>query len=572
MSFVSAFRFRPCLAGVWGRYSRSDFLCDCQAGLTVGIVALPLAMAFAIASGLRPEAGIFTAIVGGLIVSVLGGSRVQIGGPAGAFIVVVYTIVSRHGVLFLLLATMAGGVLLFAMGMARIGNLIRYIPVAIIIGFTNGIAVLIGLSQVGDLLGLDGSKIPAEFFSKTVALAKALPETNPTSLLVGLVSLAIIAGWPKAVGRTGSGLLQSAARVPGTIIALVLATVVTAFLPLGIETIGSRFGGIPRALPGLMLPRVGLDMIGQLVGPAITIAMLGSIESLLCARVADTLTGTRHDPNQELMAQGIANFVAPLFGGFCVTGTIARTVTNIRSGAVSPIAGIVHAVVLLLIVLLAAPWAQHIPLATLAAILLYVAFNMGEWREFARLRRFSHNYKIILLATFTLTVVVDLTMAIEVGLLLACLFFATRMSSLTRVEHIAELSDRWSGATGVTVTVYRFSGSLFFGAVDKIEAILTGPALLSAIVVLDVAGMINLDSSGLAAIEGVHAALTKRSARLVVVGLSGQPASLFARSGFASRLGPSGLAASLDAFGLQLQTDVEQSPIPVASINASPER
>jgi SulP family sulfate permease len=562
MSLVSAFRFSPSLLGIRGRYSKAAFLLDCSAGLTVGIVALPLAMAFAIASGLRPEAGIFTAIIGGLIVSGLGGSRVQIGGPAGAFIVVVYTIVSRHGVPFLLAATMAGGVLLFAMGMARIGNLIRYIPVAIIIGFTNGIAVLIGLSQVGDFLGLDGKTIPAEFFSKLVALGSALPKTNPITLFMGLASLALVAYWPKPNAASGSGLTRTMARIPGTVVALALATVATSLLPLGIETIGTRFGGIPRALPSLALPSINLDLVGQLAAPAITIALLGSIESLLCARVADTLTGSRHDPNQELMAQGLANFIAPLFGGFCVTGTIARTVTNIRSGAVSPIAGIVHALVVLLIVLVAAPLAQNVPLATLAGILLYVAFNMGEWREFARLKRFSNNYRIILLSTFFLTVAVDLTMAIEVGLLLACLFFATRMSSLTKVECVGELSAKWSASAGVEVAVYRISGSLFFGAVDKIEAVLTGPALVSQFVILEVSGMINLDSSGLAALEAIHAALVKRSARLVLAGLQGQTESLVSRSGFASRLGGNNIAKTIEDVGVLLDGGRNPNPVP----------
>jgi SulP family sulfate permease len=538
--------FRPRLIDSLNGYGRSHLLKDVSAGLTVGVVALPLAMAFAIASGVKPEQGIVTAIVAGFLISALGGSSVQIGGPAGAFIVIVYGIVERYGLTNLLIATALSGVLLFAMGLFKLGALVRYIPVTIIIGFTNGIAVLIGLSQVKDLFGLQIDKLPADFFTQIGVLAKHAHTLNLHALAIGLACLALVVLWPKSYTMPLDNIgwrhraYRLAAHVPGTIVALVLATLATALLNLPVETIGSRFGGIPQSLPDLQLPAFSWESAKQLVIPTLTLAMLGAIESLLCARVADNLIDApRHDPNQELMAQGVANMVTPAFGGIPATGTIARTVTNVRSGATSPVAGIVHALTLLFVVLAAAPLAQHVPLAALAGILLFVAWNMGEWREFVRLRQFSVPYRTILLGTFFLTVVFDLTVAVEVGLVLACVFFIYRMSTLFRVEPraVAELPPG--------VQVRALYGALFFGAVGKLELL---PAQLDAdtrALVLDMHRLISMDTSGLDALEQLHRVLKKRGIVLCLAAVNEQPLSLMQRAGFGAELGEAAIAPTL---------------------------
>ncbi|MGH8796441.1 MAG: SulP family inorganic anion transporter, partial [Caldimonas sp.] len=470
---LASSRFRPRILDALHGYDRSRFIADAGAGVTVGIVALPLAMAFAIASGVKPEQGIFTAIIAGLLIATLGGSQIQIGGPAGAFIVIVYGIVQRYGLPNLLIATVFAGVLLFLLGWLRLGALVRYIPVSIVIGFTNGIAVLIALSQVKDLLGLQIGKVPADFFAQVHAIATHLGGFNPYACALGGLCVAGLFVWSRlfAVGSPlparmleTAPLIKLAARLPGPIVALVSLSFAATVMHLPVETIGTRFGGIPQGLPSFVWPDFSWTSVQQLFIPTITIAMLGAIESLLCARVADNLIPyPRHDPNQELMAQGIANFVVPFFGGIPATGTIARTVTNVRAGATSPIAGVIHSATLLVIVLAAAPLAADVPLAVLAGILLFVAFNMGEWHEFTRLRRYAVEYRTKLAATFLLTVIVDLTVAMEVGLVLACVFFIYRMSTLFRVEIDAPALPR--------VRVCRLYGSLFFGAVAKLEGV-----------------------------------------------------------------------------------------------------
>ena len=531
------FQFRPRLFDELRGYDRSKLAADLSAGLTVAAVALPLAMAFAIASGLKPEAGLFTAIVAGFLISALGGSRVQIGGPAGAFVVVVYAIVERYGVANLLLATMMAGVLLLVMGAFRLGNLVRFVPVSIVIGFTNGIAVLIILSQLPDLLGLRGGELPADFFLKLRALVQAAPTADPVTIALAVASLGVVWGWPR-LWRSGRSRLASAMRhVPGTIVGLVCGTAAVALLRLQVPTIGTRFGGIPQSLPALSWPQLGWPELSLLFGPAFTIALLGSIESLLCARVADAVIEDRHDPNQELMAQGIANIAAPLLGGFCATGTIARTMTNVRSGGQTPVAGMVHAACLLAVVLAAAPLAKHIPLATLAAILIYVAYYMGEWHEFARLRQFSNYYRLILLSTFILTVVVDLTVAVQVGLVLACLFFIARISGLTRVD---ALESRQPG-----VEAYRISGSLFFGAVSKMDGLLDPRRPLPRVLMLDLSQLLNMDTTGLETIETLHGMLQKRGGLLVLAGVQDQPRGLLLRSGLLAKLGDVNVVATL---------------------------
>jgi len=540
--------FRPRLLDALKGYDRQRFGADVGAGVTVGIVALPLAMAFAIASGLKPEAGLFTAIVAGLLISLLGGSNVQIGGPAGAFIVIVYGIVERYGLPNLLIATSLAGVLLFLMGLFKLGALVRYVPVPIVIGFTNGIAVLIGLSQVKDFLGLVTPKLPSDFFSLVGTLFGHLNTLNLAALALGAGSLAVVVLWPKSYAMPTAPLgalarlRRGAAHVPGTIVALVGATLATVLLALPVETIGSRFGGIPQTLPGLALPEFSWTTAKQLLIPTLTIALLGAIESLLCARVADNMVPTpRHDPNQELMAQGIANFVTPLFGGMPATGTIARTVTNVRAGGSSPVAGIVHALTVLLVVLLAAPLALHVPLAALAGILLFVAWNMGEWRQFDRLRKFSLQYRTILVGTFVLTVVFDLTVAVEVGLILACVFFIYRMGTLFRVQPVPQ------SQVPPGVQVFELFGSLFFGAVGKIEAL---PAQLPAgtrALVLEMHRLISLDTSGLDALEQLHRTLHRQTIALVLANVNEQPLSLMRRSGFEAVLGSDNIVPTVAA-------------------------
>jgi sulfate permease, SulP family len=541
--------FRPRLLDTLKGYDRQAFAADASAGLTVGIVALPLAMAFAIASGVKPEQGLFTAIVGGFIVAALGGSNVQIAGPAGAFIVIVYGIVERYGLTNLLISTALAGVLLFTFGWLKLGALVRYIPVSIIIGFTNGIAVLIALSQFKDLLGLQIAKMPADFFAQLQALWQHLDSLNPWAVVVGLACLALVVVWPKSYTMPvladgplspARRLQRLAAHVPGTIVALVLATLVTVVFTLPLDTIGSRFGGIPRGLPRLALPDFSWASAKQLLIPTLTIAVLGAIESLLCARVADNLIDApRHDPNQELMAQGIANMVVPLVGGIPVTGTIARTVTNVRSGARSPVSGLVHAATLLMVVLVAAPLAEHVPLAALAGILLFVAWNMGEWREFGRLKRFSLAYRTILLGTFGLTVVFDLTVAVEVGLVLACVFFIYRMSTLFRVEADPSVS------TPPGVLLLRLHGALFFGAVARVEEVADQLPAGTQAVVLDLNRLMLIDTSGLDALAQLRRTLARQGARLLICEASEQPRRLFERSGFDALLGEGQLHASL---------------------------
>ncbi len=536
-------RFRPRLIDSLRGYDRRRGLADIGAGITVAVVALPLAMAFAIASGLKPEQGLITAIVAGFLISALGGSNVQIGGPAGAFIVIVYGILQRYGLTNLLISTALAGLLLVAMGALKLGALVRYVPVTIVIGFTNGIAVLIALSQLKDLLGLSIDKMPADFFAQLGALGSHLDSFNPTALAIGLVSLGGLFLWPRLWqphtrpadlprATVTASAARVAARVPGPVVALVTMSLLVWALELPVETIGTRFGSIPHRIPELALPPFSWDSAKQLLIPTVTIALLGAIESLMCARIADNVSDLpRHDPNQELMAQGVANIVSPLFGGMPATGTVARTMTNLRAGATTPVAGMVHALVLLAIVLVGAPLALHVPMPALAGILLFVAWNMGEWREFSRLRRFSLGYSTTLLGTFFLTVVLDLTVAVEVGLILACVFFIVRMSQLFSVKP-HDGADLPPG-----VRVFELFGALFFGAVGKIEDLARQLPPDTRVVVLEMHRLISLDNSGLDALQQLHRNLKKQSIALVLAHVNEQPLGLIRRSGFDAVLG-----------------------------------
>ena len=512
------FSFRPRLLDALAGYERARFVKDLAAGLTVAVVALPLAMAFAIASGLKPEAGIFTAIIAGLLISSLGGSRVLGGGPAGAFIVIVYGIVERYGVANLLIATALSGVLLFLMGLLRLGTLVRFIPIAVIIGFTNGIAVLIGLSQVKDFLGLSIARMPGGFTGILGALWGHLHSFNPWALGVAVASLVVIVGWQRWLPALGPRVQFSGqlSVVPGSIVALVLATAAVGLFGLPVETIGSRFGGIPGALPALVWPAFSWESARFLLMPTITLALLGAIESLLCARVADGMIADRHDPNQELMAQGIANFVTPFFGGMPATGTIARTVTNVKNGATSPVAGMTHALVLL------------------AAILMFVAWNMGEWREFARLKTYRMPYRVTLVAVFLLTVIFDLTVAVEFGILAACVVFIYRISSLSRGERLTAAEQPALAGHDNRLQAWRLYGALFFGATKLVEAL--EDDLPSTVLVLDLKNVIYVDSTGAEALDNLLQTCRRQGVRLIVSGLMAQPLDIARRTGLLERL------------------------------------
>jgi len=537
--------FHPKLLDCLPTYNRAQFGKDLAAGITVGVLALPLAMAFAIASGASPTAGIWTAIVAGLITSAFGGSRVQIGGPTGAFIPIVYGIVAMHGFANLMGATILAGIFLLAMGIARMGQLIRFIPVTVVIGFTNGIAVVIFLAQLKDFFGLQIDNLPAEFFARIKTLAANAHTVDLPTLTLATACFVFLLSYNRLAQRFA--LLR---RAPGPLVVLIVGTLVAFVLDLPVATIGSRFNGIPQELPNFGFPSVSVHDFGKLISPAITIALLGAIESLLSARVADSQIDDRHDPNQELIAQGMANIAAPLFGGFAATGAIARTTTNVKTGGRTPIAGIIHAFVLLGIVLVAAPLAAYVPLATLSAIVMVVAVNMGEWHEFKELRRYSNNYRIILLVTFFVTVVFDLTIAVELGMVLASLFFIYRMSELTRIERLplAEEAEepqfRYPDGS-MRVAAWQLFGSLFFGAVNKLEELLDPREGHPEVVILDMARLIQLDTTGLEGLENLRDKLHKRGCTLLVCGLNSQPGSLLFRSGFIDQLGDDNVCADL---------------------------
>jgi sulfate permease, SulP family len=541
-------RFHPRLLDSLRGYTREMALRDMGAGITVGIVALPLAMAFAIASGLPPQAGLWTAIIGGFLISALGGSNVQIGGPAGAFIVIVYGIVERHGVANLLISTALAGLLLITLGLLRLGSLVRYVPVGIVIGFTNGIAILIALSQIKDALGLQIARMPADFFSMIAVIGQHFSGLNLYAVLLAALCVGGLALWPR-LRRDDSRLSQlldqpgmkrasrTAGRIPGPIVALITLSLLAWALKMPVETIGSRFGGIAEELPQLALPEFSWVSVKQLLSPILTIAALGAIESLLCARIGDQVARSPdHDPNQELIAQGVANAVVPFIGGMPVTGTVARTVTNARSGAATPVAGMVHALTLLAVVLVAAPLAAHVPMAVLAGILLFVAWNMFEGREFVRLKHLSNHYRAVMLGTFFLTVVFDLTVALEVGMLLACVLFVKRMSHLFTVR---ALPNQAQGAVGSAAELrFALEGSLFFGAVTKLDVMTqalrdaaANPAKAAPRLLIDCSELVSLDTTGLDALRSLAELARSLGGSVSLQHLREQPLSLLQRAG-----------------------------------------
>jgi SulP family sulfate permease len=534
--------FRPALVVALRDYAPRTFVSDLIAGVTVGLVALPLAMAFAISSGMSPQAGIYCAIVTGVIISTLGGSYVQIGGPTGAFVVVVAGIVAQYGVDALFMCTMMAGVLLVIMGLTGTGTAVRFIPRPVVIGFTNGIALVIASTQIKDFLGVPLETVPGDFIGRVAALAGAMTVSLETTLLAAGVLVTIVV-WNRIVPR-----------VPGYIVALVGGTAAAALLGLSVETIGSRFGGIPAGLPHVQIPRFRPDLILTLVSPTLTIAMLGAIESLLSAVVADRMSGTRHNSNVELFAQGIANIASPLVGGLPATGAIARTATNVRSGARTPVAGIIHALTLLLILLFAAPLAAMVPMAVLAGILLVVAYNMGEWSEIPELWRQGWTDRLVWMVTFALTVLADLTVAVEAGMILAALLFIRRVAATTTVSRVSPDYIRRGHEHSLQnreipdyVSIIRIQGPFLFGATDKLTNVLAHLNELRPVVILRLRNMTAIDATGLKAIEDFADAIHGSGRALLLCGAPTQPTRMMQRAGFHRHVGAENILSSVDA-------------------------
>jgi len=538
-----SFPFRPKLLETLHGYTRAAFATDLTAGLTVGIVALPLAMAFAIASGVPPQAGIFTAVIAGFIISALGGTKVSIGGPTGAFIVILYGINVKYGAENLAICTIMAGVILFIMGAARLGTMIKFIPYPVTMGFTSGIAVLIFSTQIKDFFGLDVAKVPSDFLEKMRVLLERAGTLQWTTLALAAASLAVIVFWPKPWQR----------RLPGSIVALVLGTALVAIFKLPVETIGSKFGGIPQALPVPHLPALSWENIQHLIQPATTIALLAAIESLLCAVVADGMVDDRHDSNQELMAQGLANIACPFFGGIAATGAIARTATNVKCGGRTPVAGMVHAVTLLGIVLVAAPLAKFIPLATLSAVLVNVALNMGEWHNFARLPKWPRSDAAVFLTAFGLTVAIDLTVAVEIGMVLAAILFIKRVSETSQITAVDEASETEGSHHSLVgkqiperVMIYRMFGAFFFGAVDKLESALKREGREPDVLILRMRKVMAIDATGLNALEDLYERLHRRGKHLILSGPHTQPLYVMEKAGFLDAIGRDNVCAHID--------------------------
>lgn len=561
--------FRPRLLQVLrGGYTRQDFASDILAGVTVGLIALPLALALGIASirpGVEtpyppPAIGLFTAIVAGFLISALGGSRVQIGGPTAAFVPVILMIVAEHGFDGLLICTMMAGVILVIMGFARLGTLIKFIPYPVTSGFTTGIAVAIAASQSADLLGLGvDATTPTAFLPKVAWLAQQITSVNPWAFGLGAACIATIFLWPRLGIK----------RLPGSIVAMLLATVAVAAFGLPIETIGSKFpGGLPSELPPFTWPDISLERIRELIAPATAIALLGAIESLLSAVVADGLANDRHDSNTELIAQGIANIVCPFFCGLPATGAIARTSANVSNGARSPIAGITHAATLLLVVLFLAPFAQYVPMPAMAAVLMMVAHRMGEWHELRRLGRMPRSDAVVLLTTFLLTVIFDLVIAVEVGMILAAILFIKRISETTEVSAVTtsdELESEEQLVRGKDVPpgvlVYRIFGPFFFGAAEKMENAIGSLQRLPKVLILRMQLVPAMDATALNALESVVERLQRAGGTVILSGPHRQPLEVMVKSGFIERVGRRNVRGNFDE-ALQRAREILAAPQP----------
>lgn len=529
-------------------YSTRQLSHDLAAGITVGLVALPLAMAFGIASGVTPQAGLYTAVIAGFLISALGGSRVQIGGPTGAFVVIVAGIVARFGLAGLSLVTLMAGGLLVIMGVTGLGSAVKFIPRPVIIGFTNGIALLIASTQIKDFLGLKTGPVPSSFLPRMTLLAENLGTMRWQTVAIAGAALAIILLWPRV------RFLTLGRRIPGSILAVLGCTAVAALFHLRVETIGTKFGGLPQGLPPFTLPHLHAEHIEPLLPSAFTVALLGAIESLLSAVVADSMAGDRHNSNVELVAQGIANIASPLFGGIPATGAIARTATNIRSGALTPISGMVHALTLLAILVAAAPLARFIPLATLAAVLFVVAWNMGEWREISGVLRLAKADVAVWAVTFLLTVVTDLTVAVGVGMALAALLYIYRVAETTTVAPVTEEYLRDGQAHILqdkeippNVAILRIHGPFLFGTTQKLEEATENLAVFPAIVILRLRNMTAIDATGLHALEVFAERLRKTHRTLLLCGARDQPAELLAGSEVVEEVGRENILPNVEA-------------------------
>lgn len=524
-------------------YDRHKFFSDLVAGITVGFVALPLAMAFAIASGVPPQAGIYTAIIAGFLISALGGSTTQIGGPTGAFVVVVYGIIARYGIDGLYMCTLMGGVLLVGLGVTGLGTAVKFIPRPVVVGFTNGIAVIIASTQIKDFFGLKIDKVPGDFLSRLDVEIRNFRSLSLMETGLSVLSLGLILVFAKYVKK-----------VPGYIVALFVATALVVIFRLPVETIGTRFGGIPSGFPTISIPHFRLDLMRPLISPAITVAMLGAIESLMSAVVSDRMSGGKHDPNVELVGQGIANIFSPLFGGLPATGAIARTATNIRCGAKTPVAGMIHALTLLAIVMFAAPLARFVPLSALAAILFVVSYNMGEWREIPELLKLSKLEIGTWMATFLLTVFADLTVAVEAGMILAALVFIRKVTTTTTVAQVTEEYLREGYAHMLQhkeipayVSIFRIHGPFLFGATDKIEEITSRISNLPPIVILRLRNMTAIDATGLQALEKLADIVHSSGRGLILCGAREQPARLMSQAEFEHHVGTENICANVEA-------------------------
>jgi sulfate permease, SulP family len=522
-------------------YDRHKFLSDLIAGVTVGMVALPLAMAFAIASGVTPQAGLYCAIVTGFLISALGGSKTQIGGPTGAFVVVVSGIIAKYGLEGLFTITMMAGVLLLILGITGMGSAVKYFPRPVIIGFTNGIAILIASTQIRDFFGLKMDHVPGDFFHRMRAYGQSWHTISLPATALAITSLVILIFC-----------LKYAKRIPGAIVVTFGATIAVTLLHLPVETIGTRFGGIPSGLPSFAIPRLHYNVLSQLLSPAFTVAMLGAIESLMSAVVSDRMSKDKHNPNVELMAQGIANIVSPLFGGLPATGAIARTATNVRAGAKTPVAGMIHALTLLAIVLFAAPLVKNVPLAALAAILVMVAYNMGEWHEMPEILKLTPADITVWILTLTLTVVADLTFAVEVGMVLAALTYIRKVSRTTTVARVTRgyvEDSRMHILQGKDipeyVAVFRVHGPFLFGSTDKFAEILDGLAQLPPIVVLRLRNMTAIDATGLGAIRDLADQIHASGRDLLLCGAREQPEQLMKQAEFERHIGTQNICPSI---------------------------
>ncbi len=526
-------------------YSWSLFTRDLVAGILVGIVALPLSIALAIASGVKPEQGLYTAVIAGFLISALSGSRVQIGGPTGAFIVLVFNTVHQHGYGGLAVATMLAGLLLLVMGLMRFGAVIKFIPYPLTVGFTCGIAILIAVTQVRDLLGLAMEAPPAEFIEKLAAYAEHIGSFNPHACGLAALALAVIMLWPRVTRR-----------LPGSLVAILALTPLVAWLQWPVETIGSRFGSVPNHLPAPAFPPIDWSQLPKLFQPALAIALLGGIESLLSAVVADGMTGRRHRSNTELVAQGVANLASPLFGGIPATGAIARTATNIRNGGQTPIAGMIHAVTLLLIMMAFGKWAVLIPMPILAAILLKVAFDMGEWHLLIRLLRAQRGDVLVMVSTFLLTIFVDLTVAIQSGVVLAAFLFMYRMAESTQVGFVTEtLSEEDEGGDPLSiesrsvpkgVEVFEIYGPFFFGAADRFKDEMRSIEKAPEVLILRMRHVPTIDATGMQALEDLFEKCRKQGTRLVLSGVQAQPWEQLVNAGLYRRIGPQNVHDHID--------------------------